>query len=169
MSTNEISDDDSIFNELEDDDDYQRLVGQRKQQMKEEYDRIMAMKASGYGQYEEIVSEKDLMTTIAKTPNIVVHFCHPQFSTCKILDFHLQNIAQEYFEVRFVRSNVENTPFLVKKLGIKVLPHLIVYKDAKLVDRLVGFDALGNSEKFETKTLVKWLEKTGILTEKIES
>lgn len=47
-----------------------------------------------------------------------------------------------------------SSPFLVEKLGVKVLPCLVTFgAKAQVKDRIVGFEDLGNSDGFTTKTL----------------
>ena len=43
------------------------------------------------------------------------------------VDSDMQAIAPKYFGTRFIRVFVENVPFLVEKLGIKVLPCVISF------------------------------------------
>ena len=79
-------------------------------------------------------------------PKCVVHFYHSNFKRCEIMDKHLavrdwfrlccfllltyiQKLAPKYFSTRFLRVFVENVPWLVEKLGIKVLPCVIVFID----------------------------------------
>lgn len=57
--------------------------------------------------------------------------------------------------------DVEKCPFLVEKLAIKILPCLICFKDGVQLDRLVGFEDLGNSDNFTTEQLERRLQSTG--------
>lgn len=46
------------------------------------------------------------------------------------------------------------SPFLVEKLGIKVLPCLVTFgRRVQVKDTIVGFEDLGNSDGFTTRTL----------------
>ena len=47
----------------------------------------------------------------------------------------LQKLSHKYFGTRFIRVFVENVPFLVEKLGIKVLPCVIAFKKGVTVGR----------------------------------
>lgn len=42
---------------------------------------------------------------------------------------YIQKLAPKYFSTRFLRVFVENVPWLVEKLGIKVLPCVVVFID----------------------------------------
>lgn len=46
-----------------------------------------------------------------------------------------QAIAPKYFNTRFLRVFVENVPWLVEKLGIKVLPCVICFIDGVAKER----------------------------------
>ena len=56
---------------------------------------------------------------------------------------------------------VENVPWLVEKLSIKVLPCVVCFVDGVSKDRLVGFEELGNNDSFNTATLELRLEMAG--------
>lgn len=69
-------------------------------------------------------------------------------------------------------------PFLVTKLGIKVLPAVLIFIDGvskdrsallyvfmlqcSMVCRIVGFEDLGNQDNFETSVLESRLLRTGM-------
>lgn len=76
----------------------------------------------------------------------MIHFFHPDFRRCKIMDAHLeasilhsrrsqstgradslrsQKLAAKYFDTLFVKANVANVPFLVHKMEVKVLPCVV--------------------------------------------
>ena len=46
-----------------------------------------------------------------------------------------QKLAPKYFNTRFLRVFVENIPWLVEKLSIKVLPCVICFVDGVTKDR----------------------------------
>ena len=80
------------------------------------------------------------------------------------MDGHLKTIAEEHLETRVVKINVENAPFLVTKLNVKVLPCVIAFLDGVSVDRVVGFEGLGYEEDtFRTKDLERRLVDAGVL------
>ena len=47
----------------------------------------------------------------------------------------LQELAPKYFSTRFARVFVENVPWLVEKLAIKVLPCIICFIDGVTKDK----------------------------------
>lgn len=80
------------------------------------------------------------------------------------LSFHLpriQLLAPHHFRTRFLRVFVENVPWLVEKLKIKVLPCVACFVDGACKDRIIGFEDLGNSDSFATGALEWRLARTG--------
>ncbi len=80
------------------------------------------------------------------------------------MDGHLEALAPVHLQTRFLRMDVEHAPFLVSKLGIKVLPCVIAFVNGVGVDRVVGFEGLGFSEDtFKTADLEKRLVECGVI------
>jgi len=46
-----------------------------------------------------------------------------------------QAIAKKHFKTKFLTVDVEKVPFLVTRLGIQVLPCVIMFKNGVAVDR----------------------------------
>lgn len=60
--------------------------------------------------------------------------------------------------------NVENAPFLVTKLNVKVLPCILAFVNGKTVDRIVGFEGLGYTpDTFTTQDLEARLLASGVV------
>ncbi|KAL1661463.1 thioredoxin-like protein [Schizophyllum commune] len=159
-------DEDAIFAELEaeianDDDAATREKGMAI--LRSEMERVKQMQESHYGQYTEIQDEKEVIRITAREPRCVVHFYHSNFKRCAIMDKHLAKLAPKYYNTRFFRVFVENIPWLVEKLQIKVLPCVIVFAEGVTKDRLVGFEELGNNDAFDTAALELRLSMSGVL------
>jgi len=69
------------------------------------------------------------------------------------MDNHLENLAQKHFDTKIIRIDVDKALFLVERLKVKVLPCVISFIDGKSVDRLEGFEKLGNTDNFTTAML----------------
>ncbi|TRM67683.1 thioredoxin-like protein [Schizophyllum amplum] len=159
-------DEEAIFAELEaeienDDDAANRERGMAV--LKSEMERIKQMQENRYGQYAEITDEKEVIRATAREPRCVVHFYHSNFKRCAIMDKHLAKLAPKYYNTRFIRVFVENVPWLVERLTVKVLPCVIAFVDGVSKDRLVGFEELGNNDAFDTAALELRLSMTGVL------
>jgi len=169
---NELDDDDPIFAQLEEeianDDD---LVVREKglKILKEELERAKKMQENSHGRYTEIMDEKELIRLSSREPRCVIHFYHSKFKRCEIMDKHLAKLAPKHYKTRFIRVFVENIPWLVEKLGIKILPCVICFIDGVSRDRVVGFEELGNADGFDTAILELRLLQSGVISKNNES
>lgn len=110
----------------------------------------------------------DFTTSESSAGRCVLHFFHPDFSRCSVMDTHLETLAGRHYEVRFARVDVGNAPFVVEKLGVRVLPCVIGFKDGVGVERVVGFEGLGSKgtdaiSDFRTVVLERRLSAKGVL------
>ncbi|KAF8746027.1 hypothetical protein AX14_004309 [Amanita brunnescens Koide BX004] len=122
------------------------------------------MQQNSHGSYTEITDEKEVVRVSAHEPRCVLHFYHSNFRRCEIMDKHLATLAAKYFRTRFSRVFVENAPWLVQRLAIKVLPCVMCFVDGVSKDRLVGFEELGNTDSFTTAVLETRLLSCGVIS-----
>lgn len=101
----------------------------------------------------------------------MVHFHRPSTPTCDVFHAHLETLARLHLEPKFCKINVEacteginGATYLVEKLGIVVMPTLVLISNRKVVHHLHGFDELGGSDDFSIKTLAYVLASHGVLT-----
>ncbi|KAJ5584068.1 NTP binding protein [Penicillium hispanicum] len=176
------SDDDALFAELENEDDTSYRT-QRIQQLNAELasqrtNRDESHAGAGAGAslmshdrtYPMLDNDQAVLDFTTQTSRCIVHFAHADFARCGVMDARLEELAGRHYEVRFARVDVRNTPFLVEKLGIRVLPCVIGFKDGVGVERVVGFEGLGSGgtdglEGFSVKVLEKRLLWKGVLTQ----
>ncbi|KAJ1733873.1 hypothetical protein LPJ61_001354 [Coemansia biformis] len=162
-SGNDALSDDEILAILDDDPELERIRDERLNQLKREVCHVRELRLRGHGEYLEVRNEEELVKLIASASRAVVHFMHDQFARCKVLDKHLHMLARYHFETRFVSANVEGCSFLAQKFQIRVLPCMLAIVDGQVVDRLVGFEELGNSDGFSTETLERRLSRSGVI------
>lgn len=116
------------------------------------------------GNYQE-KSEKEFFDLIEnKKEKIVCHFFHDDFVRCKIINKHLLEIAYKHPEALFIRLNAQGSPFLVQKLGIRVLPAIYYFLNGKVMDKMIGFEDLGSKDDFKEYTLCRRLASVGAVT-----
>mmetsp|Transcript_11269 Transcript_11269/g.12761 ORF Transcript_11269/g.12761 Transcript_11269/m.12761 type:complete len:330 (-) Transcript_11269:53-1042(-) len=159
----EFDDDDQILEAIR----HKRLNELRKAQMKE-----VENKAKGHGEVRTIAQD-EFLSECRSGDYVAVHFFHKEFERCKIMDHHLKKIANQHLSCKFVRIDAEKTPFFVVKLKVQTLPSVIVFKNGKTIDRLLGFEDLIDTttssrsnvdiDDFPTSRLGYWLEKTGAI------
>lgn len=80
------------------------------------------------------------------------------------MDAHLEELAGPHWECRFLRIDVAHAPFLVERLGVRVLPCVLGFVDGVGVERVVGFEGLGGGGNgFATASLEGRLVGKGVL------
>jgi len=109
--------------------------------------------ANGHGKYDEIPDERSFFAECKNAKNLIVHFYREATFRCKIVDKHLCILAAKHLEAKFLKIDAEKSPFLTQKLKIRVLPTICLLRDGKVVDFIVGFTELGNTDDFATVVL----------------
>eukprot|EP00698_Gefionella_okellyi_P016972 TRINITY_DN4914_c0_g1_i1.p1 TRINITY_DN4914_c0_g1~~TRINITY_DN4914_c0_g1_i1.p1 ORF type:complete len:212 (-),score=57.74 TRINITY_DN4914_c0_g1_i1:508-1143(-) len=158
-SVNIMDDFDDVGRE---DGDYSNYREQRILELKRQYQQREAMEHKNHGLYREI-EEKDFLKEVTESAKCVVHFFHPEFRRCEIMDKHLKTISSKYFQTKFVKINVLLATFFVTKLQVQVLPAVILFDKGVAVDRVVGFDEFGGSDDFSTLSLERRLGTSGVI------
>jgi len=107
-------------------------------------------------------TEKEFFEIIEnKKERIIVHFFHKDFIRCKIIDKHLANIAYKHPETLFIRINAQQSPFLVGKLKLKVLPAVYYFEHGNVKDTIIGFEEFGNGDDFKELEFTRRLANGG--------
>ena len=86
----------------------------------------------------EIPEEREVLTATTGTKKCVVHFYHPDFVSCAIVNQHLEKLAHQHFMTKFVKFNVQKGPWLCQKLKIQTLPAVVSFIDGIAKDRFGG-------------------------------
>ncbi|ODV76699.1 thioredoxin-like protein [Suhomyces tanzawaensis NRRL Y-17324] len=159
---NESSDDDELLELLEDDDVLSRYRDERIQQLTKELKKIDDVVADTndeeLGRVVNILDEKELMNIVTQNELVIIHFYQPNFQRCKIMNERLAQVAEKHLTLKILRITAESAPFLVTKLGIKVLPFVVIYKKGKELTRTVGFEKFGNDPNtFPVEALERFL------------
>jgi len=163
----EDEDEDALFAELEaeiENDDNPTMRENGLVAIRKELEVMKEMQQNSHGSYTEITDEKEVMRVSAREPRCVLHFYHSNFQRCEIMDKHLATLAVKYFRTRFFRVFVENVPWLVQRLAIKVLPCVMCFVNGESKDRLIGFEELGNTDSFTTAILETRLLSCGVIS-----
>lgn len=160
---------DELLNELEeeaeDNDVFVRYREQRLQEISQHVKKVEnSVKFGNYGILDTINEESKLIKMSSEINKIVIHFQMETFGKCRYMNDRLKTLAQKHLTTKFVKVSVEDCPFLVKKLNIKVLPFVIGYKKGNEMMRLIGFSKLGNDpNEFPIENLETQLKMAGLL------
>lgn len=137
----------------------------RLQQLSTELARAASLRSeSQHGVVTTVTAEKELMETVTKSPVALVHFFHPEFARCSIMDAQIEILAPLHYEAKFLRIDAREAPFLCGRIGIRLLPCLVGWVDGVEVERVVGFEGLGGNEQgFRIGVLERRLVEKGVL------
>ena len=145
---NDYEDDgDDILAELEAEDDTSYRA-QRLQELKSEAQESQSMSAKpGQATFNTLNGDDECLQFTTEHERALVHFFHPDFARCSIMDRHCEDIAAKHAEkgdsdVAFSRIDVRNAPFVVEKLGIRVLPALLGFVKGMVKGRITGFEGV---------------------------
>ena len=152
---------DRLLDEVQEDPTILALRQQRLENLRQQQAQRADWLSKGHGQYRLITQDEFLAECTGSSEWVVVNFCHDEYERCHIMDHHLQIIATNHLECKFLKISAPKAPFFVSKLQIKTLPTLLVFQDGKVVDRLVGFQGLSGDpnkpDDWPTSALQFWL------------
>jgi hypothetical protein len=144
-------DPDDILAELEaeDDADYR---SQRLEQLKSQAKSIQSSTAIQQAIFKTLAGDDECLQFTTEHDRAVVHFFHPDFARCGVMDQHCELIASKHNDVgnadlAFGRVDVRNAPFVVEKLGIRVLPAVLGFVKGVAKGRVTGFDGIAWQSK----------------------
>ena len=70
---------------------------------------------------------------------VLVDFYATWCGPCKMIAPVIEELANEMENVKFVKVDVDKNPGSAGKYQIQSIPTLLIFKDGKVVDTLVGF------------------------------
>jgi thioredoxin 1 len=85
------------------------------------------------------VTDQNLAETVSRQGLIVVDCWAAWCSPCRMLSPIVEELARDYAgKILFGKLNVDENPRVALEYQILSIPTLLVFKDGKLVDRMVG-------------------------------
>ncbi|AUN15053.1 thioredoxin [[Clostridium] sordellii] len=70
---------------------------------------------------------------------VVVDFFATWCGPCKMLAPVFESVSEEVSDAKFVKVDIDESLELAQKFGISTVPTMMIFKDGKVVDKLVGF------------------------------
>jgi thioredoxin-like negative regulator of GroEL len=143
----EDGDADALLASLEEEDD-SKYRAQRLQELKAEASTSgQSAGAKSSASYLTLKDDDETLRFTTEYERTVVHFFHPDFARCATMDQHCQEVASKHNELgnadlAFGRVDVKNAPFVVEKLGIRVLPCVLGFVNGVAKGRVTGFEGI---------------------------
>lgn len=85
------------------------------------------------------MNEENFDEVIRRNPLVVVDFWASWCGPCRIVEPIIEELAKEYSgRILFGKLNVDNNKLISLRYNIMSIPTFLVFKNGKLVDRIVG-------------------------------
>lgn len=85
------------------------------------------------------ITDADFDQLIAGNPLVVVDLWAAWCGPCRMIGPVLDQLAGEYAgQITFAKLNIDENQQVPTKFGVMSIPTLLVFKDGKMVERLVG-------------------------------
>jgi len=151
-----------------DEDDFEALRQKRKLLLVKKMNKEQMWKQLGHGRYMELSETKEFFEAAKKSERLVCHFYRGTTPRCEIVDAHLSKLAPDHLETRFVKMDAEKHLYLVEKLGIILMPTIVLVRDGHTEHSLRGFDELGGTDDFTTDDMAFVLKNHGVLNFEVD-
>src|SRR3954468_24427627 len=100
------------------------------------------------------ITDQDFEQLVNGDQPVFVDFWAPWCGPCRIIGPIVEELAPSY-EGRAVitKMNVDDNPMVAPKFGVTSIPTLLMFKNGKLVDRMVGAAPKGALQQFIDRNL----------------
>jgi thioredoxin 1 len=104
------------------------------------------VKHVGDGDFDQEVVNSDIPA--------IVDFWAPWCGPCRALGPMVEDLAADYKgRVKVAKLNIDESPRTAEKYGVRSIPTLMLFKDGKLLDTLIGLVPKDKLEAFAKKGL----------------
>lgn len=85
------------------------------------------------------LDSKTFQDFLARSPVVVVDFYADWCGPRRIVSPVIENLAGEYDgKAKFAKLDVDASPSIAEKFGVASIPTLIIFKNGRPVDRIIG-------------------------------
>lgn len=152
-----------------DEDDFEMLRQKRKIMLQKKMKQEADWRQLGHGRYMELTDTKEFFNAAKKSERMIVHFYRGVSPRCQIVDAHFEKLAYTHLETRFVKIDAEKHPFLVEKLGIILMPTMVLIKGGHTDHAIHGFDEFGGTDDFTTADMAYVLAAHNMVDPEVEN
>ncbi|AFU59953.1 putative thioredoxin [Candidatus Nitrososphaera gargensis Ga9.2] len=119
-----------------------------KQRKMAELQKVAAIKAMMSALSEPIVlTDSNFKSEVEKYPLMLVDFWAPWCGPCRMVSPTIEQLAREYSgRVAFGKVNVDENQMIAASFGIQSIPTMIIFKNGKVVDMMIGAMPKGQIE-----------------------
>lgn len=86
------------------------------------------------------VRDDNFNTFITSNKLVVVDFFATWCGPCRALSPYIDELATNHRNILFAKANIEETPVIANELDVKSLPCVVIFKNGKEINRVVGFN-----------------------------
>ena len=85
------------------------------------------------------LSDSNFKNEVSKYPILLIDFWAPWCGPCKMISPIIEQLAREYTgKVVFGKVNIDENRMITQSFGIQSIPTMIIFKNGKAVDIIVG-------------------------------
>lgn len=119
-----------------------------KQRKMAELQKVAATKAMMSALSKPIVlTDSNFKSEVEKYPLMLVDFWAPWCGPCRMVSPTIEQLAREYSgRVAFGKVNVDENQMIAASFGIQSIPTMIIFKNSKVVDVMIGAMPKGQIE-----------------------
>lgn len=92
-------------------------------------------------------NEKEFNDFLKSKQNGLVIFSAPWCSSCKVVTPLLSELKKDFENIPFAKIDVSKNPGLASRMGVMSLPNILIFKEGKVADQIIGSTSKSILEK----------------------